>query len=384
MSSINQLNNVPEVSFIENMTLQETEEQTRAEYLRLYKELTGKEGELTPADAKTLLIKAFSLIEYQTMQYIDAKGRAEMLKTSTGEALEALAALFGIFRLAATRAIATERFTLSDVRPDVVAIPAGTRVKTQNGRYFNTLSYAEIPAGDTYVDVMIQAEEAGTEPNDIPVGDINILVDPIAYVAKVENTVESTGGIDVETDNDLTERVYLAPKRFSVAGPKGAYEYYVREWRADVADVMVTSPTACHVVIYAMLEDGSLLTTEERASLLEYLSDENIRPLTDLVSISNPTEIDYEIDITYYIATSDRNTAGDIQNAVNKAVTDYKAWQRHLGRDINPTELIHEVRAAGAKRVVINNSKPADAIILNTQLPKCVATTVTYGGLEDD
>lgn len=384
MSSINELRNVPDISFIDNMTLQETEQQLRDEYLRLYKELTGKEGELTPADAKTLLIKAFALIEYQTMQYIDAKGRSEMLKTSTGDALDALAALFGIFRLGATRAICTERFTLSAARPDVVAIPAGTRVKTQNGRYFNTLSYAEIPAGDTYVDVMIQAEEEGTEPNDIPVGDINILVDPIAYVGKVANTVVSTGGIDVEKDDDLTERVYLAPKRFSVAGPKGAYEYYVNEWRADVADVMVTSPTACHVVIYAMLQDGSLLTEEERASLLAYLNDENIRPLTDLVSISNPTEIDYEIDVTYYIATSDRAAAGDIQTAVNKAITDYKAWQRHLGRDINPTELIHQIRAAGAKRVVINNSHPADAVILNTQLPKCTSTTVTYGGLEDD
>ena len=384
MSSINQLANVPDISFIDNLTLQETEEKIRSDYKQLYEELTGKEGELAPADAKTLLIKAFALIEYQTLQYIDAKGRAEMLKTSTGDALDALAALFGIFRLGATRAIATERFTLSAARDDVVAVPAGTRVKTQNGHYFNTVEYAEIPAGDTYVDVMIQAEEEGAAANGIAIGDINILVDPIAYVSKVANTVVTTGGIDIEGDNDLTERVYLAPQRFSVAGPKGAYEYYVREWRADVGDVMVTSPSACHVVIYAMLDDGSLLTEEERTSLLAYLSDENIRPLTDLVSISNPSEIDYEIDIEYWIATSNRASAGDVQTAVNKAVEDYKTWQRHLGRDINPTELIYRVRAAGAKRVTINNGDPSDTVILNTQLPKCVSATVTYGGLEDD
>lgn len=366
------------------MTLQETEQQLRDEYLRLYQELTGKEGELAPADTKTLLIKAFALIEYQTMQYIDAKGRAEMLKTSTGEALDALAALLGIFRLGATKAMSMERFTLSAERPDVVAIPAGTRVKTQNGKYFNTVDYDEIPAGETYVDIVIQAEETGAEQNDISIGDINILVDPIAYVAKVENTIVSTGGIDIEGDDDLTERVYLAPQRFSVAGPKGAYEYFAREWRADIGDVMVTSPAPCVVVIYALLDSGELLTEEEKESLLEYLSDENIRPLTDQVQISNPTEIEYEIDIKYYIAKSDQAAAGSIIAAINKAVDDYKMWQRHLGRDINPSELIYRVMSAGAKRVIINNNNPPFTQILNTQLPKCTSTTVENGGIEDD
>lgn len=87
MSNISELANVPQISFIENMTLQETEEQLKAEYARIYREQTGKELVLGEADAKTLLLKAFALIEYQTMQYADIKGQAELLKTSTGEAL---------------------------------------------------------------------------------------------------------------------------------------------------------------------------------------------------------------------------------------------------------------------------------------------------------
>ena len=128
------------------MTLQETEEQLREHYIRLYRNLTGKEPDLGEADAKNLLIKAFSLIEYQTMQYADAKGRAELLKTSTGAALDALGALVGVTRQEPTKATATERFTLSEARAEVVAVPAGTRVKTQDGKYFNTLEYAEIAA----------------------------------------------------------------------------------------------------------------------------------------------------------------------------------------------------------------------------------------------
>ena len=115
MSNISELANVPEISFIENMTLQETEEQLRTEYARIYRELTGKELVMGDADPKNLLIKAFALIEYQTMQYTDAKGRAELLKTSTGESLDALAALLGLTRQPAQKATAMEKFSLAEV-----------------------------------------------------------------------------------------------------------------------------------------------------------------------------------------------------------------------------------------------------------------------------
>lgn len=184
MSNISELANVPQISFIENMTLQETEEQLKAEYARIYREQTGKELVLGEADAKTLLLKAFALIEYQTMQYADIKGQAELLKTSTGEALDALVALLGLTRQESKKATAKERFLLAEARVDTVAVPAGTRVKTQGGRYFNTLDYAEIPPGSTYVDTIVQAEEAGAESSGILAGEINILVDPIPYIFK--------------------------------------------------------------------------------------------------------------------------------------------------------------------------------------------------------
>lgn len=50
MSNISELDNCPELNFIENMTLRETEEQLRALYTRYYREITGKEPELGAAD----------------------------------------------------------------------------------------------------------------------------------------------------------------------------------------------------------------------------------------------------------------------------------------------------------------------------------------------
>lgn len=388
MSNIAQLENVPEISFIDNMTLQETEELVKQEYVRLYREKFGEEPVLGDADTKMLLMKAFSLIGYQIMQYIDAKGRAELLKTSTGPALEALGALFGVEKDGSEKATATERFSIAEARSDTVAVPAGTRVKTADGRYFNTLDYAEIPPGSTYVDTIIQAEIAGSGSSDIPIGSINLLVDAIPYISSVSNTDKSTGGLDIQDDDGLTEKIYLAPSKFSCAGPKDAYEYWVREWRSDVADVAVLSPNPCEVAIYFTIQDqGSTMprvpTSTERQQLAAYLNDETIRPLCDQVACYAPTEVAYTINLTYWIATSDQSKAGTIQADIAAAVENYQKWQRSLGRDVNPTELIYRIRAAGAKRVSI--TAPVDIQIGVTELPNCNGTpTITYGGLEND
>lgn len=367
------------------MTLRETEEQLRELYAQYHRELTGKDPELGAADPLNLLIKAFAAMEYQTMQYADAKGRMEMLKTSTGEALDALAALVGIQRRGPTRATAAVRFTLSEERNSVVAIPAGTRVKTEEGKYFNTLQYAEIKAGEAWADVVVQAEEAGAGSGGLLPGSIKILVDPIPYIASVGNTTESTGGLDTEDDESLTRRIYLSPSVYSCAGPRDAYEFYAREWRGDVADVRTDSPEPDRVNIYFVIEDeeGVRLPNEtELAGMKAYMSAETMRPLCDQVDCLAPAEVEYPIAFTYWIAESDQKAASEIQSRIAAAVADFQTWQRKLGRDINPTELIARLRAAGAKRVKL--TAPEDTAVEKAELPKCTGAAVSYGGLEDD
>ena len=385
MSNIAELANCPELNFIEHMTLRETEEQLRALYEQKYRELTGNDPVIGAADPLNLLMKAFAAMEYQTMQYADTKGRMEMLNTSTGDALDALAALVGISRKGPTRATATVRFTISEAQAGVVAVPAGTRVKTEDGKYFNTLDYAEIQAGETYVDVVVQAQEAGAESSGLPVGNIKILVDPIPYIGSVSNTTASTGGLDTEDDDSLTRRIYLAPSVYSCAGPRDAYEYYAREWRGDVADVRIDSPNPDEVNIYFTIEDENgvrLPNSTELEGMKEYMSAETMRPLCDKVDCVAPDEVEYSISLTYWIAVSDQKSVSEIQNKVNKAVADFQTWQRKLGRDINPTELIARMRAAGTKRVKL--TAPQDETVEKAKLPKCTGVTVTYGGLEDD
>ena len=252
-------------------------------------------------------------------------------------------------------------------------------------KYFNSLEYAEIKAGESYADVVVQAEEAGAESSGILSGAIKILVDPIPYISGVSNTTPSTGGLDTEDDDSLTRRIYLAPSVYSCAGPRDAYEYYAREWRGDVADVRIVSPQPDEVNIYFVIEDETglrLPNPTELAGMAEHMDDETIRPLCDHVSCLAPEEVDYTISFTYWIAESNQRSASEIQSKVTAAVKDFQTWQRKLGRDINPTELIARLRAAGAKRVKL--TAPADVAVQTMMLPKCTGVTATYGGLEDD
>lgn len=382
MSDIKQLENIPEISFIENMSLQEIKDQVISEYKRLYKEKYGEDPNLGEADPKYLMMQAFALIEYQTMQYVDIKGKQELLKTATGDSLDNLAALLGLTRKPAERAICTVRFSIQEALTTFVPIPVGTRVRSQSGFYFNTLAYAEIPVGETYVDTTVQAEVPGEGSNDLEPGAIDTLVDPIPFISSVANTTTSSGGIDTESDDALTERIYLAPSQFSSAGPRDAYEYYTKEWRADIADVKVVTPDPCEIEIYAVTDQGALLTATERASLEAYLSGEDKRPLCDKVSVKNPTEVTYNLTLIYYIATSQSQAAATIKSQVEQAIADFEKWQRRLGRDINPTELITRIREAGAKRVEV--TYPVHTVINDTEIPKVGTETITYGGLEDD
>ena len=151
----------PEVSFIDNLTLKDVQNKLLADYAAKHKELTGKTVDVPLADPVRLILYATALLGYQCLQYIDRAGKMDLLKYSVGNYLDNIATLKGILRKPAISATTAIRFTLSSIRTSATGIPGGTRVRDDNGKYFMTSEYAEIPAGRSYVDVEAAALEAG-------------------------------------------------------------------------------------------------------------------------------------------------------------------------------------------------------------------------------
>ena len=382
MALIDEIANLPDVSFIDNVTLDQIQAQLVSDYISKYEELTGETAELTRADPVSLILYACSVQIFQAMLFVDRAGKQDLLKYSYGEFMDNLAALKGITREPAKPAVVTMRFSLQAIRPEAVGIPAGTRVS--NGEiYFETDEYAEIPSGDTYIDVTATCQTDGEEGNGIIAGEINVLTDPIPYVASVVNTESTAGGADIEDDDTLASRIYMAPSKYSVAGPEEAYRYWITQFNSSISDVYLDSPEAGQVLIEFILEGGQLPNEAMISALGTYLTNENIRPLTDLVLIQAPATASFNVSVQYWINKSDTNQAASIQAKVNQAVEDYILWQQSkIGRDINPDMLVSKIKDAGAKRCVV--TYPVYTVVPDSSIARLGSKTVTYGGIEND
>lgn len=381
---MNAIKSLPDISFIDNKDIDQVRQEMVADYESFISEATGQTVTLERSSVHRMELYAAAAQIYQAMQYIDRQGKQSILKYSYSDFLDNLAIFKGVTRNPATPATTTLRFTLSAVRDTATGIPQGTRVSTAGATYFATDVYAEIPAGSTAVDVPATCTVAGTDGNGFAAGELATIVDPIPYVASVTNTTATEGGAEIESDDDLAERVFLAPGAYSTAGPEDGYLYHAKAYSAAIGDVVATSNQAAGTVdIVFIMADGSTPGEEMIEGLEGYLQGKTIRPMTDLVRVAAPQEVTYTINLTYYINRSDSAKAVTIQAAVAKAVADYQTWQRAIGRDINPSQLVHMVMDAGAKRVTV--TAPTYTAVDATKVSALQGDAViSYGGLEDD
>lgn len=381
---IKSVSEFPDVSFIENMTVEDIQSYYLNAMQKKYKELTGRELVMQDADPIRLTAYANCLLLYQIAQYAERAGKMALLKYSYGDYLENIGALKGISRMQGTASKTRLRFTLSGKRPGTTIIPVGTRVTASDGVYFCTMDVLEIPAGNLTGEVNAECRETGTKGEGYAVGSLKVLVDPVPYVEKVENVTVTEGGTDMESDESLAERIYLAPSSWSTAGPDDAYRYWVRTFDPAVLDVRVGSDIPGEVDICFTLQNGELPGETLIEELKKYLQNEEIRPLTDKVIVHAPDVELYNIDLVYYINRSDRAKASAIQEQIQASVQEYIAWQKKkIGRDINPDQLRRMLVSAGAKRLEIRSPDfrkiPQGSIALPEGEPQAV-----YGGVEDD
>ena len=370
---------LPDITFVDKDT-----EEITTDLISRYEAVTGKT--VYPGDPVRLFLDTVAYELAHQRSLIDYAAKQNLLAYATGDYLEHLGILLGVDRLKAAAATTTLRFKLSTPLNFPVLIPAGTRASDGgNGLMFASVEDVLIYSGDTYADVQAFCTETGEAGNGMIAGQIKYLVDPVPYIAGVENRSATTGGADEESDESLRERVQMAPESFSVAGASGAYEYWARTAHQDIIDVAVIGPEdePGNVYVYPIMTGGELPSQEILTLVDGVLNDEKVRPLSDHVFVRTPEQVGYKTELTYYIARKSATSAVSIQKAVAAAVADYELWQKSkLGRDINPSELIRMVMSAGALRVEV--TQPQHTVLTGSQVAIAGSdATVTFGGLED-
>ena len=371
----------------------------------MVEKLTAKYEEITqrtvhPASPEKLFIQWVSAAMVLLAEQINFAGNQNIPSKAVGTGLDNLAQIFFIKeRPAAKPAHVTLEFTISEEQTFSVLVPVGTRVTTtDHSIVFVTDEDVYVTPGETTVTVSATCETAGTIGNGYEAGQLSTCVDLFAYYTSVTNTTMSDGGSDVPTDDEFYDLLLLGQDAYTSAGARGAYEYYAKSVSTDIRDIVVNSPSPCVVNIYAVMKDGSLASSEMKAAILAACNDEEIRPLTDQVSVEDAEEVTYNITMTYYLSRDSTESAATIQANVEAAVQEFISWENgRIGRDINPSKLNQLVIDAGAKRTVITS--PTYTVLKNgtvedpstadpedyiPQLAKIGTVTLTNGGYEDE
>lgn len=380
MSKIDEL---PDIDFIDGTTIDDVKVDLINDFKSEYKRITGKEAYLSEASPYMLIINAAALQIYQLMQYADNAGKMNLAKYSKGKYLDNLVAFKGLIRKKAESSKTVLRFEISSPLDFALSIPKGVRVTNGNDIFFETEQYAEIKPGRTFEDVAALCTEKGIKGNGIGEGELNIIINPIPYVAAVKNIKITSGGHEDESDEELAERYLDVSEIYSTTGSEGAYKYFARQADKDVEDVIVKSKEDATVELIISKKGGGLPDEGLLARVKKYLEDGNRKPLTDRVQVKAPEKLEYNVRLTYYISSDKKTLVDKIKSDVDTAIRTFNLWQTEkIGRDINPSYLTSKLMETGIKRVDIVT--PVYTITPVESIPVVRSINVIYGGLEDD
>lgn len=346
-----------------------------SELIADYQAATGRT--LVPTDVEYLMFQSVAYRETLLRASIQSAAEQNLVDFATGGVLDYLAALVGVERLPESASTTTLQFNIVSGHGGVI-IPSGTRVQTTDGKViFQTLSDYTVPLVDTVALLEVEAQQTGTFGNGYAVGTVTVLLDALAFVTSVSNTLQTAGGADVETDVAMRTRIKLAPSVFSTAGSRDAYRFHALSASANIVDVAVLGPpqtTPGTVEIYPLMEDGSTTPAQIIAAVELATTSERVRPLTDTVIVASPTPLNYTIDVEL-VAFVDADQTDVVDTVTANLNAFVLSKRRTLGQDITESQVIAQCQIAGVYSVSLIGW--SDVIVADTEFPFNTALTVT-------
>lgn len=319
--------------------------------------------ELHAAQVEQIMLQYIVYREVLLTNRFNAGMRQMLYQFSTAPVLDYIAGLVAVERLPASNAGCTIRFNLVQGH-GYILIPEGTRVASSDGvSIYSLVDDIPVPNNINVVEAKVLAEDSGQRNNGYAPGAINKILDPLAFVSTVTNIDTTGGGSDVETDEQLRERIKLAPSQYSTAGSRASYKFHAQSSNPLIMDVSINSHTPGTVSIVP-LTDSAETPTKVLTDVYAACSPEDVRPLTDTVIVSAPVRKDYtiEINITLY-EDVDANISKTIITAALKNFIETK--RKTLGQDIIRSHIAQICRIDGVYDVEV--VAPAENIIIDDE-----------------
>jgi phage-related baseplate assembly protein len=201
----------------------------------------------------------------------------------------------------------------------------------------------------------------------------------LAYAtgSDLENLAASLGVQKLvgETDDQLRQRVQLAPEAFTNAGSIGAYTFHALSASSDIKSVSVKSPNPGEVLVTILSKTESGTASEELIdAVLEKLSEEDVRPLTDQVSVQSAEIINYSVEavITVYSGPSSAVVEAEALAALDKFLDERHAIEKLVAL----SGIYDALHVDGVKKVQLI-SPTEDVVTTDEQAAYCNSKTIS-------
>ncbi|WP_040728213.1 baseplate J/gp47 family protein [Thiomicrorhabdus sp. Kp2] len=184
-----------------------------------------------------------------------------------------------------------------------------------------------------------------------------------------------------EADNDFRYRIQLSLEGYSTAGPEGAYVFHALSADADVLDTSATSPAPGEVLVTVLSRTSDGTANQTLLDAVDaVLSADDVRPLTDAVTVQSATIVPYTIEATLYFYAGPGSE--QVMAQAQTAAETYTANQHRIGLDVTLSGIYAALHQPGVQRVEL--VQPVANIVVDRQSATyCTAITLTDGGLDE-
>ena len=306
-------------------------------------------------------------LEYQADWVLDQS----FPQTAQGIYLDRHGVMRGIFRIPATKAVGTLRFSVEMAPVADMTIPGGTVCMTADEVRFQTTETAVLRAGELSVDVPAEALEAGSSGN-VTAGTVCILTAcPIAVTA-CTNPAAFSGGSDAETDAAFRERILESYQRLPNGANAAWYEQSAMNYPGTAAARAVGRARGIGTVdVYVAAENGL-----PPADLLEGLQAVLQEKREIAVDVQVKAPVVQTVDVKVEIAIKNGVEYNAVKSAVEGCMTNFFTGQL-LGKPVLLAELGSRIYALEGVENYHLLAPTADLEANDTVLPVLGTLTVT-------
>ncbi|EIU0417526.1 baseplate J/gp47 family protein [Escherichia coli] len=183
----------------------------------------------------------------------------------------------------------------------------------------------------------------------------------------------------MEEDEAFRERIQLSWSQLNTAGARNAYRFHARSADEDVLDADAYGPEehgrAGEVDVYVLSREGNGTASKALLDAVSArLNADEIRPLTDFVTVKSAIINDYSV--TAELEIPDGPDAGEVLENAKNTLLSYTRLANRINGMVPLSAIYAALQQTGVARVILSSPR-ADIEPATGTAPRCAAINVT-------